>query len=252
MIDAEAALFTVAAFLIGGFVKGAIGMGLPVVVLSLLVIVMPLREAMAVFLIPGVASNTWQAFNGPFLPVLFRRLWTFLLAAGVGILIGVTVLAGTKSEIMVAVMGAMLCIYSVYSLLTPRLPPPGPREGWMSPLFGGLGGVMFGMVGIFTVPGLLYLETLAMKRDQFVQALGLTFLTISVFLLVFMTSHALVTQELAMLSAIGLPPVFLGLWLGRRIRHRISEDFYRRLFFLSLIASGIYMMVRTLAPDLMT
>lgn len=238
-------MLVVAAFLIGGFVKGAIGLGLPVVVLAMLALVMPLREAMAVFLIPGVVSNLWQATNGPHLSVLLGRMWSFLAAAAIAIVIGVSVMAGTKSEIMALVLGVLLCIYSVWALFAPRPPEPGRHEGWMSPAAGAVGGIFFGMSGLFIIPGLIYLESLRMPRDQFVQALGLTFVTISATLALSMTGFRLVTWELAGLSLIGLIPVGIGLWTGRRIRHRISEERYRRYFFVALFVTGIYMIVRT-------
>lgn len=236
----------IATFLIGGFIKGAIGLGLPVVVLATLALVMPIRDALAIFLIPGIASNIWQATNGPFLPTLIRRMWPFLLAAIIGIVAGVGIVAGTRSEAMGAVLGILLIVYSTYSLLAPRLPEPGLRERWMGPVAGGLGGVLFGMAGIFIVPGILFLEALRMPRDQFVQALGLTFITISSTLAISMTSNALVTWDHALLSAIGLIPVFIGLTLGRRARHRISEDGFRRIFFIALIGVGLFLLARTL------
>ena len=214
-------------FLIGGFIKGAIGMGLPQVVLTSLVLIMPLRDALAVFLVPGVISNIWQATSGPHLPMLFRRLWSFLVAGAVYIWIGVAVLAATRSDVMVLVLGLLLSAYSIWSMTQPRLPGPGRHEPWMSPMAGALGGIMFGMTGTFIVPGLLYLETLGFKRDLFVQALGLTFVTISTTLALSMTGQGLVSWNHAALSAMGLVPVGIGLWLGQRIRHRISETFYR-------------------------
>jgi len=244
MIDPVAAALTVAAFLVGGFVKGAIGMGLPVVVLAALALIMPLREAMAIFLIPGIASNIWQATNGPWLRPLVGRMWTFLLGSIVAIVLGVWIMSGTKSQAMAAVLGALLIVYSLYSLLAPRLPAPGRHEPWMSPLAGAAGGVFFGMSGVFIVPGLLYLETLRMPRDQFVQALGITFITITGTLSVSMTAFGLVTWNLALMSCLGLIPVFAGIWAGRRIRHHISEDFYRRLFFIALALTGVYMIAR--------
>jgi uncharacterized protein len=245
MLTAETLALVVGAFALGGFVKGAIGMGLPVIVLALLALIMPLKEAMAVFLLPGIASNVWQASNGPYLSGLARRLWPFLLGAVGGIAVGVSILAGTRSDVMVTMLGAMLILYSFFSLAAPRLPAPGRHERWLSPVAGASGGVLFGMVGVFIVPGLLYLETLRMPRDEFVQGLGLTFVTISAALAVSMAGFSLVTGELALLSASGLVPVFAGIWAGRRIRHRISEAFYRKLFFLSLIATGVYMIART-------
>lgn len=239
------AALVVMTFLVGGFVKGAIGMGLPVIVLASLALIMPLREAMAIFIIPGVVSNIWQATRGPYLPGLIRRLWPMLVSAIAAIIVGVSIIAGTRSEIMAAVLGVLLCLYSIYSLLAPRLPEPGRHERWLSPLAGAMGGFFFGTAGVFIVPGLLYLETLRMKRDEFVQALGLTFVTISTTLALAMTSFSLVTPELAVLSVMGLVPVFVGMWTGQRIRHRISEDFYRKLFFVALFATGIYMVVRT-------
>jgi len=245
MLTPEIIAIVIGAFLLGGLVKGTIGMGLPVIVLAILVQVMPLREAIAVFLVPGVATNIVQAVSGPYLAGLVRRLWSYLGGAVIGIFGGVTILAGTRSEIMVAVLGGLLCLFSIHSLVAPRLPPPGRREVWMSPVFGAVGGLMFGMTGTFIVPGLLYLETLGLKRDRFVQALGLTFVTISATLAVFMTGYSLVTGDLAVLSAIGLAPVFAGFRAGRRIRHRIPEERFRKLFLGALFVTGVYMIVRT-------
>ena len=245
MFDPIAVVLTIAAFFIGGFVKGAIGMGLPVVVLAMLALIMPLREAMAIFLIPGFASNLWQATSGPFMRPLLRRMWSFLLASMLAIFTGVWIMSGTRSDIMALVLGILLAIYSIYALIAPRLPAPGRHEIWMSPAAGATGGIFFGMAGLFIVPGLLYLETLRIPRDQFVQALGITFLTITSSLAIAMTGFQLVSLELAVLSAMGLIPVFAGIWIGRRIRHRISEDFYRRLFFITLLVTGVYLTIKT-------
>ena len=243
-MDLLTVAMVVCAFALGGFIKGAIGMGLPVIVLTLLAMIMPLKAAMAIFLIPGVVANVWQATSGPYLPGLIRRLWPYLLAAVMGIVIGVLTTADTPTETMVMILGVLLILYSVYSLAGPRLPMPGRHERWMSPLAGGLGGVVFGMVGVFIIPGLLYLEALRLPRDQMVQGMGLTFVTISSALALSMAGVNLVTGELAFLSALGLVPAFAGIWLGQRIRHRIPEAFYRKLFFIALIFSGVYMVAK--------
>ncbi|MEM1162910.1 MAG: sulfite exporter TauE/SafE family protein [Pseudomonadota bacterium] len=244
LLTPEVIVLCIATFLAGGLVKGTLGMGLPVVVLAMLVLVMPLRDAMAVFLLPSLASNIWQALSGPWMRELLQRMWSFLLMGVAGIGVGVWIMAGTRSQTMLGVLGAALCLYSIYSLLAPRLAAPGRHEIWMSPTFSVIGGLMFGMAGNFMVPAILYLETLRMPRDQFVQALGLTFLTITCALGVFMSGHDLVSLDHVLLSLIGIAPVFGGIWIGRRLRRHISEDRYRRFFFLALTVAGAYMIVR--------
>ncbi|MGF1446360.1 MAG: sulfite exporter TauE/SafE family protein [Pikeienuella sp.] len=233
-------------FLTGGLVKGTIGLGLPVVVLALLAPVFGLKDALALFLVPALVTNVMQALQGPALAALIARLWPFLLASVVGIGLGVRVLASAETGLLEAMLGALLIAYSALSLSVVRLPPPGARERWMAPVAGGSGGVLFGMVGIFIIPGILYLETLRLPRDVFVQALGLTFITISGALAVAMGSHGLVSETQALASAGAVIPTVAGLLLGRRLRRHVSETGFRKLFFVGLIGAGGFMIWRGL------
>ncbi len=234
-------------FLFGGIVKGAIGLGLPVVVIAILAPVLGLPTTLAIFLAPALASNLWQALSGPALRPLVARLWPFLLAALAGIAIGARALAGGDTALLEALLGVLLMVYSGVSLATPQLPPPGRRERWMGPAAGGLGGVMFGMTGIFIVPGILYLQALGLARDRLVQALGITFITISAGLAVALGGYGLVSGPLALVSAGAVAPTVAGLAIGRRLRHRISEEGFRRVFFVGLAGAGVFMIWRSLA-----
>jgi len=246
MWQPEIVAMVVATFLAAGFVKGVIGLGLPVVVLGFLGSTLGVREALTIMLIPAIATNTWQALAGPAFGMLARRLWSFLATAGVGIWFGAGVLAGAKSETMVALLGVTLCTYCAVTVLRVHMPPPGRREPWMSPLMGGLGGVMFGMTGIMIVPGVLYLQTLGLRRDVFVQALGITFVTISLALGTSLTGRGLMSLDLMLMSLTALVPTAAGLALGQRYRHHISEDRFKRIFFVALFVIGLDMLRRSL------
>ena len=94
------------------------------------------------------------------------------------------------------------------------------------------------MTGNFIVPGVLFLQALGMHRDMLVQALGATFVIISTTLAVSLTSRSLMTAELTAVSIACLAPAFFGLWLGTRYRSSISEEQFRRLFFIALLIIG--------------
>ena len=75
-------LFAGLAYLLGGFVKGVIGGGLPAISIGLLGIVMPVPQAAALVVAPAFLSNIWQSL-GPQLWPLLRRLWPMLIGIGV-------------------------------------------------------------------------------------------------------------------------------------------------------------------------
>ena len=246
MWEPEIVALVVGTFLLAGLIKGVIGLGLPVVALAILGSTLGVRETLTIMLIPAIATNTYQALAGPAFGALVRRLWSFLAVAGAGIWFGTGVLAGAKSETMMALLGVTLCTYCAVTMLRVQMPPPGRREPWMSPLMGGLGGVMFGMTGIMIVPSILYLQTLGLRRDVFVQALGITFVAITLALGTSLIGRNLLTQDLALMSLTALVPTAAGLALGQRYRHHISEQRFKRIFFVALFVIGLDMLRRSL------
>lgn len=246
MWEPEIVAMVVGTFLLAGFIKGVIGMGLPVVALAFLASTLGVRESLTIMLIPGIATNTYQALAGPAFGMLIGRMWSFLAAACIGIWFGVAVLAGAKSTTLIALLGITLCVYCAVATFKVQMPPPGKREPWMSPAMGGLGGVMFGMTGIIIVPGILYLQTLGFRRDVFVQALGITFVTITLALGASLIGRSLMTEDLALMSLTALIPTAAGLALGQRYRHHISEERFRRIFFVALFVIGLDMLRRAL------
>lgn len=246
MWEPQTVALVVATFLAAGFIKGVIGLGLPIMALAFLGPTVGVREALTIMLIPGISTNAWQAVAGPAFRELIQRLWSFLAAACICIWFGVAVLAGAKNATMVAILGVTLCTYCAVTLLRAQMPPPGKREPWLSPLMGGLGGLMFGMTGLMIVPGILYLQTLGMNRHVFVQALGLTFVTITLALGVSLTGRSLMTWDLVLMSLAATLPTFAGLVLGQRYRHHISEERFRRIFLVALMVIGLDMLRRSL------
>ena len=62
------------ALLAAGFVKGALGLGLPTVAMGLLAVSMPPAQAITIVIVPAIVTNIWQTFGGPYLRDILRRL----------------------------------------------------------------------------------------------------------------------------------------------------------------------------------
>ena len=68
-------------FIVAGIAKGAIGMGMPPIVIGLMTFAFPLDQSLAIMVLPSMVTNVLQAvYGGGFLRLL-RRFWIMALAA---------------------------------------------------------------------------------------------------------------------------------------------------------------------------
>jgi uncharacterized membrane protein YfcA len=239
--------FAVFAIFLGGLVKGTVGLGMKIVALGLLANVMALPVAIAVIIVPGIASNVWQIVGGPPLRATLGRLWSFFAVFLAEIWFGTEVLVASDPRLVTAALGAVLVVYATYALIAPRLPHPGPHERWLSPVIGSANGVLAGMTGSDALPGVPYMQCLGLDREQLIQAMGLLFLFGSVAIAVAFVFQGLLTVELGIASGVATLPTLAGYWLGEKPRRRISETRFRQLMLIALLALGLYIVIGNLA-----
>ena len=236
--------FTVAAiavvFLLAGGVKGLIGLGLPTVSLGLLTVLLDLTTAMALLTMPAAATNLWQAAVGGNARMIVRRLWPFMLAATVTVWLGALALTRVDLALLSALLGLILVVYAGLSLAGMRLAIPPRAEGWAGPLFGSVNGILTGMTGSFVVPGIMYLQAIGLGRDALVQAMGFLFGVSALALAVALGGSGLFARETGILSAAALVPALIGMAIGQQARRRLSEERFRRVFFVGILALGAY------------
>jgi len=240
MFDPLTILVVLATFLLAGTVKGVIGLGLPTISLALLTVAIDLPSAMALLLLPSFVTNLWQAVVGGAGRAILRRLWPFLLMATVTIWLGAMALTRVDLSLLSALLGGLLVAYALISLAGVRLAITLGQEVWVGPLLGIVNGVLAGMTGSFVVPGVLFLQAIGLSRDQLIQAMGILFTASTLALAVALQGNNLLNMELGTMSAVALLPAVIGMALGQRIRQRLSEQLFRRLFFISLLILGGY------------
>ena len=246
MLDAATILSIAATFLIAGTVKGVIGLGLPTVSLALLAMALHLPNAMAVLLVPSFVTNVWQATVGGHGRALLRRIWPFLLVATITVQLGALALTRVDLSLLTALLGLLIVAYAAANLAGLRLRVEARHEGWAGPSIGLVNGVLAGMTGSFGMPGVMYLQALGLSRDALIQAMGMLFTASTVALGLALQGANLLRLEHGVLSTLALLPALAGMVVGQRIRKRLSEELFRKIFFLSLLVLGAYLAARAL------
>lgn len=246
MFDPLPLLLIALVFLLAGFVKGVVGLGLPTVAVGLLGLVMPPVQAAALLVVPSLVTNLWQLFAGPRFGGLLRRLWPLLLGICLGTWAGTGLLTGDTSGHAAIALGAALVLYALVALAAPRLAVSSRVEPWLSPLIGAATGLVTAATGVFVIPAVPYVQALGLEKEDLVQALGLSFTVSTLALAAGLARDGAFPVSLAGASMLALAPALLGMALGQWLRFRIRPDAFRRWFFLGLLALGLHLALRPL------
>jgi uncharacterized membrane protein YfcA len=234
------------AYLLAGFVKGVIGMGLPTVAIGLLGLMVTPAQAAAILVVPSLATNVWQGLAGSELRALLRRLWPMFIGICIGTFIGALMLPRGNGEQATRWLGMVLAAYAALGLFKVHFFVPPRAEGWIGLMVGVATGVISVATGVFAIPGLPYIQALRFERDRLVQALGLSF-TVSTVALALALYHAgEIRLSLAWPALLALAAALVGMPLGQLVRGRIPPETFRLCFFVALLVLGTRLALRGL------
>lgn len=232
-------------FILAGFVKGVIGMGLPTIVVGLLSLVTSPAEAVALMLAPSMLTNVWQAWAGSSFKSIARRLWPAFLGICAGTwlpgVIGVGLLTPEAAQRGRVALGVTLAIYAALGLANIRFSLRAGVEPWLGPCVGLATGVLSAATGVFMIPAVPYYQAIGLSADEFVQAQGISY-TISTFALaVLLMSGGLLQTGTMSMSMLAVAPALLGMAAGQYLRQAIRPDVFRLCFYIGMFALGAHL-----------
>jgi len=233
--------FIAAAFLLAGFVKGVICLGLPTVSMGLLAITMPPSHALAIVIVSAIVTNIWQTFIGPYLRDVIRRLWPLMASTIIGIWLNAGMLTGPYARYGGIVLGVLLVIYAITGLSQFSFKVAPRDEKWIGGIVGVITGAVSAATGVLVIPAMPYMQAIGMEKDELVQALGLLF-TVGTLALAFnLTGTGLLSASTALPAGVAMAAAFVGMFIGQSLRSRMQPEVFRRWFLVAMIFLGLYL-----------
>ncbi|AVO34626.1 sulfite exporter TauE/SafE family protein [Ottowia oryzae] len=244
MGDTTLWLLSAAALVVGGLVKGALGVGLPLVAVPLLALWLPPAQAIGLLAAPVVLSNLIQAVEGGHLRASWRRFRWLVLAQLVATVLTVRMtLDLSPAQLNAMVAGAVLLAVFLLAL-QPNVQIPPNREQSIG-IAVGLGSGLLGGVSSLTGPILItYFMALRLSRDAFVSSISLVYLAGSLPLYGAMVGFGKIAPLELGLSVLALLPVYLGMRLGRQVRQRLNEQVFRRVVLGLLVVIALILLTK--------
>jgi uncharacterized protein len=239
--------FIATALLLAGFVKGALGLGLPTVAMGLLAVSMPPAQAIAIVIVPAIVTNVWQTFGGPYFRDIIRRLWPLLIGTAAGIWLNAGSLTGPYARYTTIALGLLLVLNAVIGLCKLNFSIGRQNEKWVGGIVGVITGMVSAATGVQVIPSVPFLQAIGMEKDELIQALGVFFTVATLALGFNLTSAGLLTTASALPGAVALACSFIGMFVGQAARSRLQPETFRRWFQIGMIALGLYLSGNALA-----
>lgn len=233
-------------FLLAGCLKGVIGMGLPTLAIGLLGMVLPTMDAAALLVIPAFLTNLWQAFDGHATMQLVRRLWPMLVAQIIGVCLSWSIWGDASTTLLGVVLGSVLLIYGITGLAGAKISISRQRQAPGMITAGWLSGLVTGVTGTLAIPAVMFLQALGLAKDHLVQAMGWSFAVSSLTLGILLTLDGQLAGNTGWLGLLSVIAAAVGMPIGQRLRGKLSDQTYKRLFFVVIVVIGCVMIVRNL------
>jgi uncharacterized protein len=243
-MDMVAASLALAGLFVAGIIKGATGLGYASSALPFLVMAVGLRPAMAIVILPVMATNVGVALSAGHFWETARRFQSLYVAMLPGIVIGIWALQQVDQAVAVRVLGAVMALYGILALMRPAWHLP---RAWEAPLqvpTGFLNGIVTGLTGAQVMPLFPYMLSLKMNVERTVQAVNLCVLIATSVLGVGLIVGGIMTQELFAYSVLGTVPALAGVAIGNDIRQRLQPEQFRRAALFTLLTLGATMLMR--------
>jgi uncharacterized membrane protein YfcA len=235
-----------AVVLAAAFIKGAIGFGFPALGTPLLSLVVDVKTAVVVLILPNIVMDGIQfARRGAPLAIV-RRFGVLLLTGALGVVLGTHVLVLLSPRAATLILGAfVLCFVALQATgLSPKVPARG--EPWLSPVAGFVAGVIGGVTNSPATPLVLYFHAIALSKHDFVSAVAFTFFFYKLVQLGAVAWYGLLPWPLLWLSVALTAVALVGFAVGLRVQDRLDQRSFNRAVLIFLGVLGAWLLVRSL------
>lgn len=248
----EILLFALAALAIfsGGLIKGAVGLGAPLVAVPVLAAIYGVRTAIAVMTIPLIVSNLWQIWTYRNGNQERTALWLLLSGCIAGVVLG-TFLLGLLPEAWFALaLGLLLFVYIGLALGRPSFGIARHVAKAAALPVGILTGTLQGAAGLSTPVGATFIHSQRLDRIEQVFAMSAMFFTLSATQILALSGVGIMTWRYAALSVAALLPIMVGVWLGQILGRRFGQRTFERLTLLVIFAVALGLLAQSL-PEIL-
>ena len=238
-----------AALLLAAFVKGATGLGFPLIATPMVALLLDIRTAVTVLILPNLFMDSAQVIRDGIPYDVFRRFSSLILPTIVGVFLGTMALVKTPLWILNLCLGVMVLIFVGSNLLKFDFTISPRREKVLSPSCGFLSGFLNGLTNAAGPTLAIYLYSLKLEKRTFVKSIATIFVVTKLSQLVAISTWNLFNKETITLSVQVLLFTLVGFYAGMKAQDRVNQGTFNRGLLALLTLIGVILLARALTQD---
>ncbi len=232
--------------LLAAYVKGTTGMGFPLIATPMVALLLEIRTAVTILIIPNIVMDSAQILRRGFPAEVLRRFAGMLWLVVLGVFLGTKALVALPMWILNLTLGTVVLVFVISNLFPLDYQIPRRLESILSPVVGLLGGFIMGMTNAGGPVFAIYLYSLRLPKTEFIKSIATIFIINKVSQLIAVSTWNLLTLSTLRLSAVVTLYVLLGFYLGLKSQDRVNQKTFNRVLLSLLFVIGVTLMVRAL------
>lgn len=221
-------------------------MGFPLIATPTVALLLDIRIAITILLIPNLVMDFTQVFRGGFPLFVLRRFGWFFLVTVAGVFLGTKVLVTLPLWALNFCLGAMVLIFVLSNWLRFDFTVSPRMEKVFNIPAGFISGFLNGMTNVAGPALAVYLYSLKLKKADFIKSISTMFIVTKLSQLVAVSTWNLFNRSTLSLSLEVTLFVLLGFYGGLKIQDRINQQTFSRGLLMLLFVVGITLILRAL------
>jgi uncharacterized protein len=226
----------VLALCLGGFVKGVISFGLPLVALPILSFTLNPKQAIFLLFFSVIAVNLRELkFNNLH---SYNKIIPLSIGLFIGIIIGSILFHKIENTYISQMIGITIILCALINYSNFKIEPTLILNRFFSILYGFVCGILGGMTTLVGPLIAIYLVSLNLKKDEFSELVSLTIFSCLIPIFgIFFLYQPIVYNDL-LISGIFAVPAIIMQFLGFKIREKLPQDTFKKIILLMLTIIG--------------
>ncbi len=227
--------------LLAAFVKGATGLGFPLIATPMIALLLDIRTAVTVLILPNLFMDSAQVVRDGLPYEIFRRFKALIVPTIIGVFLGTLVLVKLPLWILNACLGVMVLVFVISSVLKFEFTVSPRSEKVLSPICGFVSGFLNGMTNAAGPTLAIYLYSLKLEKRNFVKSIATIFVTTKLSQLVAISTWNLFSWYTIKLSLLVLLFALAGFYAGIKAQDRVNQQTFNRglMTLLSLVGATL-------------